>query len=293
MIKYANFHWRQWPGSTICGASSLVMQGQLKSTSLPTDQLLTYNQETIQKTESAITWQQLFTQNTSVSENSSTIKSYPAFSKNVIQLIQEALKGTRSYAKENIEALKNDFTQPNAVRLLDWVLFLFDNNQANLKSISQYIGCIGREWLMLTMDEDLKEWITNDYEEIYEQIILSKVKDARKEDSLRKDPIDDRDDIELDDEDIKNSEDDNLEDPVSDVEQTLESSDSKDQQSTSSKISNLIPMGDYALFIDIRCSISMLLMWFLLGGETNRSSKREWSLLEYITPCLTRYKYLN
>ena len=32
MIKYANFHWRQWPGSTICGASSLVMQGQLKNT---------------------------------------------------------------------------------------------------------------------------------------------------------------------------------------------------------------------------------------------------------------------
>lgn len=37
LIKYANFHWRQWPDSAIDGAGSLVMQGQLKSTSLPTE----------------------------------------------------------------------------------------------------------------------------------------------------------------------------------------------------------------------------------------------------------------
>ena len=191
LIKYANFHWRQWPDSAIDGAGSLVMQGQLKSTSLPTDQLFTYNREDIQNTQSAISWQQLFVQSISSNDTSKPSKSYPAFSKNIIQLIQEALKGTKSSAKDTINNIKDEFPQPNAIRLLGWVLFLLEGNQANLNSVSKYVGCIGREWLMLTMDEELEEWGTNDYEEIYEQIILSKVKDARKKDVLQKDPIDD------------------------------------------------------------------------------------------------------
>ena len=236
LIKYANFHWRQWPDSYIDGANSLVMQGQLKTTSLPTEQLLSYNQEIIQNTQSAITWQQLFVQSVSRSENLGRTEGYPAFSKNIIQFVQDGLKGTRASAKDKVGALKNDFPQPNAIRLLGWVLSLLEGNQTNLNSVSKYVGCIGREWLMLTMDEELGEWGTNDYKEIYEQIILSKVKDARKKDILQKDPIDDRDDIELDDDDIKNSGDDDLDDPVPDLTQVLdESKESKNesQQSTS------------------------------------------------------------
>ena len=236
LIKYANFHWRQWPGSAIDGAGSLVMQGQLKSTSLPTEQLVSYNQEVIQSTQPAITWQQLFIQSTSSNDTSKPSKSYPAFSKNIIQLIQEALKGTRLSAKDTINNIRDEFPQPNAIRLLGWVLFLLEGNQTNLNSVSKYVGCIGREWLMLTMDEELEEWGTNDYEEIYEQIILSKVKDARKKDVLQKDPIDDRDDIELDDDDVKNSGGDDLEEPISDLTQVLdENKESKNesQQSTS------------------------------------------------------------
>ena len=240
LIKYANFHWRQWPGSAIDSAGSLVMQGQLKSTSLPTKQLLSYNQEIIQSTQPAITWQKLFIQSTSSNDTSKPSKSYPAFSKNIIQLIQEALKGTKSSAKDTINNIKDEFPQPNAIRLLGWVLFLLEGNQANLNSVSKYVGCIGREWLMLTMDEELEEWGTNDYEEIYEQIILSKVKDARKKDVLQKDPIDDRDDIELDDDDIKNSGGDNLEEPISDLAQALDQNiDSKDEGKQSTSLDEL------------------------------------------------------
>ena len=240
LIKYANFHWRQWPGSAIDSAGSLVMQGQLKSTSLPTKQLLSYNQEIIQSTQPAITWQKLFIQSTSSNDTSKPSKSYPAFSKNIIQLIQEALKGTKSSAKDTINNIKDEFPQPNAIRLLGWVLFLLEGNQANLNSVSKYVGCIGREWLMLTMDEELEEWGTNDYEEIYEQIILSKVKDARKKDILQKDPIDDRDDIELDDDDIKNSGGDNLEEPISDLERALDQNvDSKNESKQSTSLDEL------------------------------------------------------
>ena len=240
LIKYANFHWRQWPDSYIDGANSLVMQGQLKTTSLPTEQLLSYNQEIIQNTQSAITWQQLFVQSVSRSENLGRTEGYPAFSKNIIQFVQDGLKGTRASAKDKVGALKNDFPQPNAIRLLGWVLSLLEGNQTNLNSVSKYVGCIGREWLMLTMDEDLEEWGTNDYEEIYEQIILSKVKDARKKDILQKDPIDDRDDIELDDYDVKNSGDDDLEEPISDLEQALDQNvDSKDESKQSTSLDEL------------------------------------------------------
>jgi len=240
LIKYANFHWRQWPGSAIDSAGSLIMQGQLKSTSLPTEQLLSYNQEIIQSTQPAITWQQLFIQSTSSNDTSKPSKSYPAFSKNIIQLIQEALKGTRLSAKDTINNIRDEFPQPNAIRLLGWVLFLLEGNQTNLNSVSKYVGCIGREWLMLTMDEELEEWGTNDYEEIYEQIILSKVKDARKKDVLQKDPIDDRDDIELDDDDIKNGKDDYLDDPVADLEQALDQNiDSKDEGKQSTSLDEL------------------------------------------------------
>ncbi|MGO3467068.1 tyrosine-type recombinase/integrase [Psychrobacter sp.] len=240
LIKYANFHWRQLPDSYIDGANSLVMQGQLKTTSLPTKQLLSYNQEIIQNTQSAITWQQLFVQNVSRSGNFGRTEGYPAFSKNIIQFVQDGLKGTRSSAKDKISDLKNDFSQPNAIRLLGWVLSLLEGNQTNLNSVSKYVGCIGREWLMLTMDEDLEEWGTNDYEEIYEQIILSKVKDARKKDILQKDPIDDRDDIELDDDDVKNSRGDDLEEPISDLERALDQNvDSKNESKQSTSLDEL------------------------------------------------------
>lgn len=240
LIKYANFHWRQLPDSYIDGANSLVMQGQLKTTSLPTKQLLSYNQEIIQNTQSAITWQQLFVQNILRSENFGRTEGYPAFSKNIIQFVQDGLKGTRSSAKDKISDLKNDFSQPNAIRLLGWVLSLLEGNQTNLNSVSKYVGCIGREWLMLTMDEDLEEWGTNDYEEIYEQIILSKVKDARKKDILQKDPIDDRDDIELDDDDVKNSRGDDLEEPISDLERALDQNvDSKNESKQSTSLDEL------------------------------------------------------
>lgn len=42
------------------------------------------------------------------------------------------------------------------------------------------MGCIGRDWLMLTMGEDVDQWQGNDFEEVYEQIIQSKMKDGRK-----------------------------------------------------------------------------------------------------------------
>ena len=240
LIRYANFHWRQWPGSAIGGADSLVMQGQLKSTSLPTKQLLSYNQEIIQSTQPATNWQKLFIKSTSSNDTSKPSKSYPAFSKNIIQLIQEGLKGSRSFAKNTINNIKNDFSQPNAIRLLGWVLFLLEGNKTNLNSVSKYVGCIGREWLMLTMDEELEEWGTNDYEEIYEQIIVSKVKDARRKDVLQKDPIDDRDDIELDDDDVKNSGGDDLEEPISDLEQALDQNiDSKDEGKQSTSLDEL------------------------------------------------------
>ncbi|BFM03439.1 hypothetical protein Psyaliredsea_20860 [Psychrobacter alimentarius] len=207
---------------------------------MPTDQLLTYNREDIQNTQSAITWQQLFVQNILRSENLGRSEGYPAFSKNIIQLIQESLKGARSSAKEKISHLKNDFPQPNAIRLLGWVLSLLESNQTNLNSVSKYVGCIGREWLMLTIDEDLEEWGSNDYEDIYEQIILSKVKDARKNDVLQKDPIDDRDDIELDENDIKNIENDDLNDPKSNLEQALdESNDAKNESQQSISLDEL------------------------------------------------------
>ena len=246
LIKYANFHWRQWPSSSIDGAGSLVMQGQLKSTSLPTEQLVSYNQEVIQSTQPAMTLQQLFIQSTSSNDSSKPSKSYPAFSKNIIQLIQEALKGTRASAKDTINNVKNEFPQPNAIRLLGWVLSLLEGNQTNLNSVSKYVGCIGREWLMLTMDEELEEWGTNDYEEIYEQIILSKVKDARKKDVLQKDPIDDRDDIELGDDDVnvnvnvKNSGSDDLEELISNLEQALDQNvDSKNENQQSTSLDDL------------------------------------------------------
>ena len=112
------------------------MQGQLKSTSLPTDQLLSYNQEIIQSTQPAITWQQLFIQSTSSNDTSKPSKSYPAFSKNIIQLIQEALKGTRLSAKDTINNIRDEFPQPNAIRLLGWVL-IFTRRQSNQLKLSQ------------------------------------------------------------------------------------------------------------------------------------------------------------
>ena len=93
---------------------------------------------------------------------------------------------TRNTAISTITILKTDASQPNAKRLLSWALSLLDDHSIRLNTISKYIGCIGRDWLMLTVDEDVDQWEGSDFEEVYEQIIQSKVKDGRRVSVLSK-----------------------------------------------------------------------------------------------------------
>ncbi|WP_201616618.1 tyrosine-type recombinase/integrase [Psychrobacter immobilis] len=183
LIKYANYHWRQLEGSLIDGALSVVKKGDIKTTGLPTDKLIHYNRELIKPSPEPLEWSELFDASYQLSEKaqekSNTI-AYPSFSKNVIKEVQEALRLTRNDAISTITILKTDASQPNAQRLLSWVLALLADTSIRLNTISKYVGCIGRDWLMLTMDEDIDQWEGNDFEEVYEQIIQSKVKDGRK-----------------------------------------------------------------------------------------------------------------
>lgn len=189
LIKYANYHWRQLEGSQIDGALAVIKQGDIKTTGLPTEKLIYYNQETINPNPVPLIWSELFNASYQVSEKvpekSNTI-AYPSFSKNVIKEVQEALKLTRDDAISTITILKTDASQPNAVRLLGWALSLLDDKSIRLNTVSKYIGCIGRDWLMLTLDENIDQWEGNDFEEVYEQIIQSKVKDGRRVSVLSK-----------------------------------------------------------------------------------------------------------
>ena len=183
LIRYTNYHWRQLEGSLIDGALSVVKQGDIKTTGLPTDKLIHYNRELINPSPEPLEWSELFdaSYQSSIKSNSqSSTISYPSFSKNLIKELQDALKLTRNAAISTITTLKTDASQPNAQRLLSWALSLLDDTSVRLNTISKYVGCIGRDWLMLTMDEDIDQWEGNDFEEVYEQIIQSKVKDGRK-----------------------------------------------------------------------------------------------------------------
>ncbi|MDX2374425.1 tyrosine-type recombinase/integrase [Psychrobacter sp. PP-21] len=183
LIKHANYHWRQMEGSLIDGALSIVKQGDLKTTGLPTDKLSRYNQEVINPNPEPLTWSELFDasyQAVDKSQNKRNAIAYPSFSKNLIKEVQDTLKLTRSAATSTITTLKTDASQPNAQRLLSWALSLLDDHSIRLNTISKYIGCIGRDWLLLTMDENIGQWEGDDFEDIYEQIIQSKIKDGRK-----------------------------------------------------------------------------------------------------------------
>lgn len=189
LIKHANYHWRQMEGSLIDGALSIVKQGDLKTTGLPTDKLSRYNQEVINPNPEPLTWSELFDasyQAVDKSQNKRNAIAYPSFSKNLIKEVQDTLKLTRSAATSTITTLKTDASQPNAQRLLSWALSLLDDHSIRLNTISKYIGCIGRDWLMLTMDENIGQWEGDDFEDIYEQIIQSKIKDGRKTSMLCK-----------------------------------------------------------------------------------------------------------
>ncbi|WP_352309020.1 tyrosine-type recombinase/integrase [Psychrobacter sp. W2-37-MNA-CIBAN-0211] len=183
LIKYANYHWRQLEGSLIDGALAVVKQGDLKTTGLSTEKLIYYNQETINPNPEPLKWSELFDvsyQTAGKSQDKRNTTAYPSFSKNLIKELQDALKLTRVAAISTITILKTDASQSNARRLLSWTLSLLGDNSIRLNTISKYAGCIGRDWLMLTMDEDVDPWESEDFEEIYEQIIQSKVKDGRK-----------------------------------------------------------------------------------------------------------------
>lgn len=189
LIKHANYHWRQMEGSQIDGALAVVKQGDIKTIGLPTDNLIHYNREPINQNPEPLTWSELFDASYQVVDKSQDKKNttnYPSFSKNLIREVQDTLKLTRSTATSTLTKLKADASQPNAKRLLGWALSLLDDHSIRLNTISKYIGCIGRDWLMLTMDEEINQWEGDDFEEIYEQIIQSKVKDGRKNSILNK-----------------------------------------------------------------------------------------------------------
>lgn len=189
LIKYANYHWRQLEDSQIDGALAVVKQGDVKTTGLSTDKLISYNRELINQKPKPLEWSELFdtSYQSSIKSNSqSSTINYPSFSKNLIKELQDALKLTRSAAISTITILKTDASQPNAQRLLSWALSLLDDHSIRLNTISKYIGCIGRDWLMLTVDEDVDQWEGSDFEEVYEQIIQSKVKDGRRVSVLSK-----------------------------------------------------------------------------------------------------------
>ena len=160
LIKYANYHWRQMEGSLIDGALSVVKQGDIKTTGLPTDKLISYNREIINPNSKPLTWSELFDSSYQTSEmvqgKKDTIN-YPSFSKNLIKELQDTLKLARNTAVSTIETLKTDASQPNAQRLLGWTLSLLDDKSIRLNTVSKYIGCIGRDWLMLTIDEDIDQ----------------------------------------------------------------------------------------------------------------------------------------
>lgn len=183
LIKHANYHWRQLEGSLIGGALAVVKQGDIKTTGLPTDKLINYNKEVIKPSLEPLEWSELFDSSYQTSETVQGKKdaiNYPSFSKNLIKELQDTLKLTRSTAVSTIETLKVDARQPNTQRLLGWTLSLLDDKSIRLNTISKYVGCIGRDWLMLTIDEDIDQWEGSDFEEVYEQIIQSKVKDGRR-----------------------------------------------------------------------------------------------------------------
>ncbi len=188
LIKYANYHWRQLEGSNLDNTLSTIKQGKVKTIGLHKDKLSNYNRESINKSPKPLQWHELFEVVTAQgSTDSNKRSSYPAFSKNLIREIQEALKDTRAGSIRYIEQLQNEFPQPNAQRILGWVRHLLNDKSMNQESIAKYVGCIGRDWLMLTMDEDIEEWGSEEYETIYEQIIQSKVKDGRTNSVIKKD----------------------------------------------------------------------------------------------------------
>ena len=188
LIKYADYHWRQIKGADIDSALSIVRQGKIKTTGLTTNKLINYNQEVINSNPQPLTWSELFVASYSESDKKITnSREYPSFSKNIIKEVQDALKGSKGSAIMKVELLQQEFTQPNATRLLGWVKSLLSDSNSRLDTISKYVGCIGRDWLMLTMDENLDEWSNEDFEAVYEEIIQSKIKDGRKQSILHKD----------------------------------------------------------------------------------------------------------
>ncbi|MGE6393956.1 hypothetical protein ACQKCX_12675 [Psychrobacter pacificensis] len=138
LIKHANYHWRQMEGSLIDGALSIVKQGDLKTTGLPTDKLSRYNQEVINPNPEPLTWSELFDasyQAVDKSQNKRNAIAYPSFSKNLIKEVQDTLKLTRSAATSTITTLKTDASQPNAQRLLSWALSLLDDHSIRLGAV--------------------------------------------------------------------------------------------------------------------------------------------------------------
>ena len=188
LIKYADYHWRQMKGGDIDTALAIVRQGRIKTTGLTTNKLINYNQEVFKSNPQPLTWSELFVASYSGSDKKgSNSREYPSFSKNLIKEVQDALKGSKASAIIQVELLQQELTQPNAMRLLGWVKSLLNDSNNRLDTISKYLGCIGRDWLMLTMDEELDEWSDEDFEAVYEEIIQSKIKDGRKQSILHKD----------------------------------------------------------------------------------------------------------
>ena len=234
LIRFANFHWQQLEGSQISPAMVFVMMGRHRTTSLPTDKLLSYNQENLKSdVDVSFTIHSLFRAN-APKQNTEQANSlqYPEFSRNLIRELQDALKLSRNKATDTVKDISQQYPQDNAQRLIGWVLSMLAQHQQliNNQSISQYIGVIGRQWLTLTMHETLSIWSAADYEEVYEEIIFSKLDDGRQIKMIAK--PDDNEDFEVNllPEDFDMLEEDDEPDEASDDDNETEQSKLRDNQ---------------------------------------------------------------
>lgn len=243
LIRYANFHWRQTQGSQIATAMVHILQGRQKTTAITTEKLLQYNQESLQTTTlnevNSRLFNQLFSHSRILNDQTPTKpnpKSYPEFSRNLIKQLQDALKLSRNQATFTIEGLLAHYPQDNAQRLIGWVLSMLAMSPhliAN-RSISHYIGIMGRQWLTLSMDEDISLWEAEDYEEVYQEIIASKVDDGRKIELVKKPDDSEEQQIQLSDEDYAVIAESPTENPVEHTNEAKEASPVKDVQSYTS-----------------------------------------------------------
>lgn len=184
------------PGVRLANSQSQYAMGDLSSASLPSDQyqLLCCSEDPKRYRRQGVNGLSIqdFDEITYGSNSRSLKSNKGRLNKNLARLVKEisiALNGptktskkySSAQARAALEAIRAEDEYPTMIAIfLEWLIYLLKDKKLAVHSVSRYYSSIGKKWIEATVNFDLADKESEDFQNLYEGILDSSISEKSK-----------------------------------------------------------------------------------------------------------------